>query len=262
MNNVISNKFVGIDVNSESVENLIYHNTILGYEWWAFDASGLNHWNLTYPGGGNYWGNYSGTDIHKGPEQDINGSDGFGDTPYIFPEDEVTDYYPLMVPMTGHTSIPLPFQPQNITVSPGKDSIILTWSPPIYEGHSPITGYNIYRRERNSFLIEKIADLGNVTQFEDKNVREGELYHYNITAENEFGEGPSSEEIDVIPVYIPETEDTNYDIMDVLNPIRCAILIILIILVIIIIITKMVLRRKLRSQYKSKEEPKKDDEKK
>lgn len=48
-----------------------------------------------YPSGGNYWSDYSGVDEKSGPNQDLSGSDGIGDTPYVIDENN-TDHYPLI----------------------------------------------------------------------------------------------------------------------------------------------------------------------
>ncbi len=55
-------------------------------------------WNKEYPTGGNYWDVYNGTDEYSGPDQNVTGSDGFGDTPYE--ADLVVDQYPLMRALT------------------------------------------------------------------------------------------------------------------------------------------------------------------
>ena len=47
-----------------------------------------------YPSGGNYWSDYTGVDEKKGTNQDETGSDGIGDTPYIFTGGQ--DKYPFM----------------------------------------------------------------------------------------------------------------------------------------------------------------------
>jgi parallel beta-helix repeat protein len=61
---------------------IIYHNNIIDNVWrQAFD-NGDNQWDAGYPAGGNYWSDYAGIDINNGPDQDILGSDGIGDTPY------------------------------------------------------------------------------------------------------------------------------------------------------------------------------------
>jgi parallel beta-helix repeat protein len=51
----------------------------------------INYWDSGYPSGGNYWGDYNGTD---------NDHDGIGDTPYIHDANN-TDHYPLMGPFSN-----------------------------------------------------------------------------------------------------------------------------------------------------------------
>jgi len=77
-------------------------------------------WDKDYPSGGNYWSDYTGTDVKKGVNQDEPGSDGIGDTPYqvyIYPRE--LDRYPLVKrpPNPGKSQlnlIPLP----NIVIEP------------------------------------------------------------------------------------------------------------------------------------------------
>lgn len=54
-----------------------------------------NVWDQGYPSGGNHWNDYNGTDFYTGPYQNETGSDGIGDTPYVFDENN-QDYYPLV----------------------------------------------------------------------------------------------------------------------------------------------------------------------
>ncbi|MEM2569530.1 MAG: hypothetical protein QXT67_06305, partial [Candidatus Bathyarchaeia archaeon] len=49
------------------------------------------------PSGGNYWSDYTGADLYSGPYQNMTGSDGLGDAPYIIDADN-RDRYPLMKP--------------------------------------------------------------------------------------------------------------------------------------------------------------------
>ena len=56
-----------------------------------------NTWDNGYLFGGNYWSDYIGTDLFSGSYQNITGSDGIGDIPYIIDADnQQMDRYPLM----------------------------------------------------------------------------------------------------------------------------------------------------------------------
>ncbi len=88
----------------DSVDNWIYHNSFINNTVQAYDDTDANHWNSTYPTGGNYWSDYNGTDTMFGPWQDQTGPDGIGDTPYNntcgqgIQGGMAEDYYPLMSP--------------------------------------------------------------------------------------------------------------------------------------------------------------------
>jgi parallel beta-helix repeat protein len=95
--NNISYNLLGINI-SNSLGNCIFHNTIIGNTEQAYDDSDNgNFWNHSYPVGGNYWSDYTGNDVYKGPNQDQQGSDGIGDTPYVIDINSL-DNYPLMQP--------------------------------------------------------------------------------------------------------------------------------------------------------------------
>ncbi len=95
-NTVHSNDEYGIYIDS-SDNNTIYHNNFFDNTYNGYD-NGVNTWNASYPEGGNYWGDYNGSDNYSGPNQDQSGSDGIGDTPYDIPGDSNQDEYPLMEP--------------------------------------------------------------------------------------------------------------------------------------------------------------------
>jgi parallel beta-helix repeat protein len=99
INNTVSDNNYGITYYSSST-NLNYHNNFINNTIQAFDNTGLNQWDNGYPSGGNYWNDYTGVDIYSGPNQDISGSDGLGDTPYnnIGGGSGAQDNYPLMPP--------------------------------------------------------------------------------------------------------------------------------------------------------------------
>ncbi|MCJ7422691.1 ABC transporter substrate-binding protein [Candidatus Bathyarchaeota archaeon] len=99
-NNLRANSGNGISLTSSS-NNTIIHNNIINntnqvYIYQSID----NKWDDSYPSGGNYWSNYSGTDLCSGPHQDETGSDGIGDTPYVIDVDN-QDRYPLMHPWSS-----------------------------------------------------------------------------------------------------------------------------------------------------------------
>jgi parallel beta-helix repeat protein len=107
-NNIIDNNrggyWAGITIGFQkgfSSGNKFFHNNIansgkqveLQGEWEP------TMWDNGYPSGGNYWSDYAGVDLYKGPYQNETGSDGIGDTPYIIDKNNI-DHYPLMSPWT------------------------------------------------------------------------------------------------------------------------------------------------------------------
>ncbi len=81
----------------EPSNHSIYHNNIIEYGQACYD-DGTSWWDDGYPTGGNYYLHYSGEDKYHGPNQNIPGPDGIGDTPYTIPDANNKDYYPLMGP--------------------------------------------------------------------------------------------------------------------------------------------------------------------
>jgi parallel beta-helix repeat protein len=99
-NIVINNTIEGIGV-YRSYENRIFHNNIINNGIQAYDDRNTNLWDSGYPGGGNYWSNYTGDDCYKGPNQDIPGCDGIGDINYSIDSDSI-DNYPLLEPFENY----------------------------------------------------------------------------------------------------------------------------------------------------------------
>ena len=91
----------GIHMFPWSWYNTIYHNNLVENTLQAVieDWSLYNSWNNSCPSGGNYWSDYAGVDDYSGPYQNITGSDGIGDTPYVIDANN-RDNYPLMAPWT------------------------------------------------------------------------------------------------------------------------------------------------------------------
>ena len=98
-NNVCrSNSLYGTQIKS-SKNSDIYHNDFINNSIQATD-NGLNRWNLTYQIGGNYWSNWMSPDNFSGQNQDIPGSDGYVDNPFIISGPvKARDYFPLTSPI-------------------------------------------------------------------------------------------------------------------------------------------------------------------
>jgi len=114
--NNITNNYNGITFYSSS-NHKIYHNNFIGNSIQVnIVAPGYsNFWDDGYPSGGNYWSDYVGVDVKNGSNQDLPGSDGIGDAPYIIDADNV-DHYPLMNP---YGAPPLPTYTLTITTTIG-----------------------------------------------------------------------------------------------------------------------------------------------
>jgi len=99
--NEITNNALGISLYG-SGNNTFYHNSFTNntnnINFIAYVGSQVaNRWDIGYPGGGNYWNDYTGFDMYSGPWQNETGSDGIGDTPYVI-DDDNQDRYPIMHP--------------------------------------------------------------------------------------------------------------------------------------------------------------------
>jgi parallel beta-helix repeat protein len=101
--NNITNNQRGILLGWGASDNKFYHNNFIGNIQQVYIETfypvGVypNFWDDGYPSGGNHWSDYVSVDVKSGPSQDLLGSDGIGDTPYIMDADNV-DHYPLMNP--------------------------------------------------------------------------------------------------------------------------------------------------------------------
>lgn len=137
--NNISNNSYGISILSSSVNNEIYHNNIvnntLGQ---ALDNTDSNTWNEAYPSGGNYWSDWTSPDLMSGPDQDIPGSDGIVDNPYIIDPDS-QDKYPLVDPGWFPDTIP----PTITNLQPSNASTTNNNTPMISADYSDLSGINV-----------------------------------------------------------------------------------------------------------------------
>ena len=134
----ISNGYAGIGINTSS-DNKIYHNDFINHLHNAYDDS-HNTWDNNFPSGGNYWNDYIGIDNFQGPQQDIPGSDGIGDTPYQIKGGINQDCYPLMYPQ-----VPYDTTPPTVTIT------------------RPTNGLYIREHHLLSQLLQKTIIIGKIT---------------------------------------------------------------------------------------------------
>jgi parallel beta-helix repeat protein len=106
-NNITANTYYGIMLFFSS-NNSIFHNNLINNAQQVYSSGSMNVWDNGCPSGGNYWSDYNGTDLYNGPEQNMTGSDGIGDTPYVIDANN-TDNYPLIKPY-------VPFENQTIYI--------------------------------------------------------------------------------------------------------------------------------------------------
>lgn len=98
-NTFISNR-IGIQLLSSSGNRVCHNGIINNWEQQGFDDTGENFWDDDYPSGGNYWSDYNGADVKKGPDQNELGRDSIGDAPYTIDGNNM-DRYPLISPYVG-----------------------------------------------------------------------------------------------------------------------------------------------------------------
>jgi len=98
--NNITNNDVGIIVDIDAGNNIIYHNNFINNTQQVETfSSPKNIWDNGYPSGGNYWSDYTDVDLCNGPYQNLTDSDGIWDHPYII-DGNNQDNYPLVNPWT------------------------------------------------------------------------------------------------------------------------------------------------------------------
>ncbi|XP_041794558.1 titin-like [Chelmon rostratus] len=96
----------------------------------------------------------------------------------------VTAQYPFSVPSA-------PGAPFTSTVT--KYSMVVEWEPPAKDGGSPIIGYHIERKEKNSILWTKLNKFVIPdARFKTSGLEEGIEYEFRVFAENIAGLSPSS----------------------------------------------------------------------
>ncbi len=91
-----------------------------------------------------------------------------------------------------------PSKPLDLQAEPGSAFVSLSWSPPGDTGGLPVNDYHVYRSTTPGNETHLVT-LGDVTSYNDGSVSNGQPYYYNVSAENDKGESPLSEEAWTVP---------------------------------------------------------------
>ncbi len=183
-NRIFNNNFI-----SNGFEDGNYYN--------AIDMWSDNIWDNGYPGGGNYWSNYNGIDLYSGENQDIMGSDGFGDLPKFIDgksDNKPKDNYPLLYPFEIKYNISSPALKSVPSPNPN-GNFTLSWTKV-----QNATNYTVYE-EKNDNL--DLFELGPVTNLNISKRQIG-TYHYYIQALNNKAVSKKSNTITIVVDYPPD----------------------------------------------------------
>jgi fibronectin type 3 domain-containing protein len=93
----------------------------------------------------------------------------------------------------------VPGRPKSLNAAPGDEKVDLTWQAPDDNGGSPITNYRIYRGTSQDSLTRHATVGGDARSYADTVVTNGVRYWYQVSAENDVGEGERSNQASATP---------------------------------------------------------------
>ena len=96
-----------------------------------------------------------------------------------------------------------PGAPIELTAKPGNSQVTLSWTAPASDGGSQVSGYNVF--EGTTADLSGSAPVTNVTgtTVTLPALINGTTYYFWVTAVNEIGEGPPSNEVSAVPRTLP-----------------------------------------------------------
>uniref|UniRef100_A0A674MUH2 Titin n=1 Tax=Takifugu rubripes TaxID=31033 RepID=A0A674MUH2_TAKRU len=97
-----------------------------------------------------------------------------------------------------------PGAPANLTVKDIKrESVTLTWEPPLIDGGARIKNYLVEKRESTRKVYSNVDNKCTKTSYRITGLNEGTLYYFRVLAENEFGVGEAAETEDSVKTSEP-----------------------------------------------------------
>jgi len=105
--------------------------------------------------------------------------------------------YSNEVSATPGQEVVAPDAPTNLVAVPSDGQVSLSWQAPVDDGGSAVTGYRVYRKTGSSSysLLATVVIPG----YTDNSVSNGVTYYYVVTAVNDVGESPYSNEVSATP---------------------------------------------------------------
>ena len=96
-----------------------------------------------------------------------------------------------------------PGAPIELTAKPGNSQVTLSWTAPASDGGSQVSSYNVF--EGTTADLSGSAPVTNVTgtTVTLPALINGTTYYFWVTAVNEIGEGPPSNEVSAVPRTVP-----------------------------------------------------------
>jgi len=191
----------------DSSNNTIYHNNFVNNTNQVYQEENFNNtWNEVYPSGGNYWSDYNGTDLYSGPYQNITGSDGIGDTPYVIDANNI-DHYPLM-----NLYSPTPFYVARTVIGQGFNTYMY-FSFANYGNNSETLNETVYA---NTTSIESenmtLASGKSATVRFSWNTTGFAYGNYALTVTNETNTGSTNFTGGLVKVSIPGDIDGDFNV--------------------------------------------------
>lgn len=99
---------------------------------------------------------------------------------------------------SGFQPLTLPGMPTGLQAVAATDRVNLSWEPPISDGGSAVTGYNVYKGSEVGTLAF-LTSVGLAQIFSDVNVTGHVSYYYAVSAVSAVGEGPLSAHVEAVP---------------------------------------------------------------